>query len=301
MSRTYPLYVVDAFTTEKLAGNPAGVVLDAEFLSDRLMQAIARELNHSETVFLCAPDGPDHEVRLRYFTPVREVPICGHATIAAHFVRAVLRQDGSRRLWHKTGIGVLPVDVVRESEGYRVIMTQGPPTFGACLEGVERRRLRVALGADEDELVAGLPLQIVSTGHSKVIVPLRRRETLERLAPDSAALIELSHAIGCNGYFAFTLDSDDPALLAHGRMFAPALGIREDPVTGNANGPLGAYLVAHGAVPFAGDCLSFTAKQGTAMGRPGFVQVTVRVVGGRPESVTVGGSAVIAYSAQLEI
>ncbi len=301
MSASYPLYVVDAFTTDKLTGNPAGVVLDADGLSDRQMLAIARELNHSETVFLLAPDAADHEVRLRYFTPRQEVPICGHATIAAHYVRARLRGDASRRLWHKTGIGVLPVDIERLPDRTRVVMTQGDPVFGAILAGDERRALVAALAIDEHALAPDLPLQIVSTGHSKVMVPLRHREVLERLAPDPAALTALSRAIGCNGYYAFTLDSDDPAIRVHGRMFAPALGIVEDPVTGNANGPLGAYLAARQALPLAGGRLTFTAQQGTAMGRRGFVQVTVRMVGERPATVTVAGDAVIVYHALLEL
>jgi PhzF family phenazine biosynthesis protein len=297
----YPLYVVDAFTTERLTGNPAGVVLEADGLSDRQMQAIARELNHSETVFLLSPDAPDHEVRLRYFTPRQEVPICGHATIAAHYVRALLRRDDSRRLWHKTGIGVLPVDIERLPDRYRVVMTQGEPAFGAVLAGAERRALVTALAIDDHDLSPDLPVQIVSTGHSKVMVPLRYRDVLERLAPDSAALTALSRVIGCNGYYAFTLDSDDPAIRVHGRMFAPALGIVEDPVTGNANGPLGAYLAARQALPLTGGGLTFTAQQGTAMGRRGVVRVTVLVAGERPATVTVAGDAVIVYHALLEL
>ncbi len=109
--RTYRLYQVDAFTTEKFAGNPAGVVPDASGLSDGEMEAIAREMNNSETAFILPPESSDHEVRVRFFTPTTEVPSCGHATIAAHYVRAVEHSLDSCTVIHKIGAGILPVGV----------------------------------------------------------------------------------------------------------------------------------------------------------------------------------------------
>jgi PhzF family phenazine biosynthesis protein len=124
---------------------------------------------------------------------------------------------------------------------------------------------------------------------------------LDALKPDLPKLVELSRAIGCNGYFVFTLDSASRDILTHGRMFAPAIGIPEDPVTGNANGPLGAYLAQHRLVPTEGDTLSFRGRQGEAMGRPGTVEVIVELEAGVPKVVRVAGRAVIAFRGELQM
>jgi PhzF family phenazine biosynthesis protein len=299
--RRYRLYQVDAFTSERFRGNPAGVVPDASGLTAAEMQAIARELNNSETAFVFAPDAPDHDVRVRFFTPTTEVPSCGHATIAAHYVRALERNLPSCTVVQKIGAGILPVEVVRDEAGYRIVMTQGAIELGEPLGAAEVGAVVAALGLKEDALDERCPVQIVSTGHSKLLVGIRSRETLNSLKPNLARLVEMSGRIDCNGYFVFTLDSDTSDVLAHGRMFAPAIGIPEDPVTGNANGPLGAYLVAHRlAAPVQGR-LVFRARQGEALGRPGVVEVIVEAQGSRPTVVRVAGRAVIAFRADLEL
>jgi PhzF family phenazine biosynthesis protein len=125
------------------------------------------------------------------------------------------------------------------------------------------------------------------------------RYSLNRLSPDRNALTALSARIGCNGYYVFTFDSDDPAILTHGRMFAPAIGIDEDPVTGNASGPLGAYLIQHRLVRHNGESFSFRAQQGEAIQRQGVVHVQVKIAEGEPQTVQVGGDAVIVWSGEL--
>lgn len=299
--RRFRVYQVDAFTTEKFRGNPAGVVPDADGLSVAEMRAIARELNNSETAFILAPDGPDHDVRVRFFTPTTEVPSCGHATIAAHYVRAVERSLPSCTIVQKIGAGVLPVDIVREEADYKVIMTQGAVEFAEPLPAPQAAQITTALGLGAGSLDQRCPIQIVSTGHSKVLVGIRSRELLGSMRPELARLAEISGRIGCNGYYVFTLDSDAPGVLAHGRMFAPAIGIPEDPVTGNANGPLGAYLAKHGLATPVNGSLEFRARQGEAVGRPGTVEVTVEMDGPAPRRVRVAGRAVIAFRSELEL
>jgi len=115
---------------------------------------------------------------------------------------------------------------------------------------------------------------------------------VDALKPDLSSLTEISGAIGCNGYFVFTFDSASDDILTHGRMFAPAIGIPEDPVTGHANGPLGAYLTHHKLVPIEGDAFSFQSRQGEAMGRPGTVEVSVTLA---------AGQAVIAFRGELTL
>jgi PhzF family phenazine biosynthesis protein len=247
------------------------------------------------------PDGPDHEVRIRYFTPILEVPVCGHATIAAHYVRAVVNRLEAGTIFHKIAIGVLPVEVVKEDSDYSVVMTQGNIEFSEPFTAEVRDRIMHSLGLSPEQLDPRCPVQIVSTGHSKVLIGIRSRTILDHLQPDHHALAGLSAEIGCNGYFVFTLDSEDEGILSHGRMFAPAIGIDEDPVTGNANGPLGAYLVRHGLAGQHSSSFTFQAEQGTAIGRSGVMQVTVEIVGGEPVQVKIGGRAIIAFAAELSI
>ncbi|WP_230534335.1 PhzF family isomerase [Microvirga roseola] len=302
---SYQVYQVDAFTQAPFEGNPAGVVLAADGLSEAQMQAIARELNNSETAFVLRPRGGDHDVLVRFFTPTVEVPVCGHATIAAHYVRAVegLIPEGSTR--QLTGAGVQRIDVERLEDGdFRIWIQQQPPTFGPILSETDRRALVAALGIRECDLGQG-PIEVASTGHSKVMVPIRDRAKLDCIRPDLKALSALSRKIGCNGYYPFTLSDPDPGFLAHGRMFAPAIGIAEDPVTGNANGPLGAYLIRHDLAGSDARRSGLTAliRQGEVIGRPGQVRVEVAVdpMSGQPNAVRIGGNARIVFRTELAI
>jgi len=298
--KKYNLYQVDAFTGEKFRGNPAGVVSNADGLTETQMQAIAGELNNSETAFILSPSSSDHDVWIRFFTPTTEVPSCGHATISAHYVRAIENQLPSCTIVQKIGIGILPVQIIRDCDDYRIVMTQGDIEFGEPFSGKDRSDIVSALGLTSANLDDRCPIQIVSTGHSKVLIGIRSRATLNDLKPNLGRLAEISREIKCNGYFVFTLHSDSD-VLAHGRMFAPAIGISEDPVTGNANGPLGAYLVEHQLVSVKGDTFSFKAQQGEAIGRPGVVEVSVELERGKPKIARVGGQAVVAFKAELEL
>ena len=300
MSRVYRVYQVDAFTKEKLLGNPAGVVPNADGLNEPQMQKIARELNNSETAFIFSADDGTHDVRVRFFTPTREVPICGHATVSAHYVRAVEGNMPACRVLQKTGAGILPVDILREGGDYRIVMTQGKIEIGEPFPDPLRRRLTEALGIGVEDLRADCPVVIASTGHSKVMVGIRDVALLHALRPDMAALSQLSGEIGCNGFYVFTLHPGETPLV-HGRMFAPAIGIQEDPVTGNANGPLGAYLVRFGFAGVANGDFSFEAVQGEAIGRAGRMKVSVKVENEAPVEVKIAGDAVIAFSTTLEL
>ncbi len=144
------------------------------------------------------------------------------------------------------------------------------------------------------------PIRVVSTGHSKVLVGIRALERLHALAPDLPRLVEVSSSIGCNGYYVFVLTPDEE-FRVHGRMFAPAIGILEDPATGNANGPLGAYLVHHGLAALENGRLAYCARQGEALGRPGTVEVEVEAEGTTPTVVRVAGRAVIVFRTEIEV
>lgn len=299
MIRKYNLYQVDSFTKEKFTGNPAGVITNADGLTDDEMQKIARELNNSETAFIFSSNSNQYDVYIRFFTPTNEVPICGHATIAAHYVRAVENGLDTSRIYHKTGAGILPVDIMKENEDYKITMTQGKIEFGITIDGANKKELLSALNIRNDDLLENYKIQIVSTGHSKVMIGLKDIETLNSLKPDYDALSRLSKIIKCNGYYAFIVDSQHSNILIHGRMFAPAIGINEDPVTGNANGPLGAYLVHHNLVKYNNSLFRFKAKQGEVIERPGIIEVDVKIENKEPVEVKVSGNAIIIFKSEL--
>lgn len=298
--KIYRLYQIDAFTTRRFTGNPAGVVPDARGLTQAAMQAIAREMNVSETAFLFPEPGDGCDMTVRFFTPTTEVPICGHATIAAHWVRALEgAPDGIVR--QRTGAGVLPVEIERIDGAPRIWMTQAPATFEAPLDEALRDEIHAALGVSPAEVANFGPVQVVSTGHSKVMIPLASAGALHDLAPDLPALAALSRRIGCNGFYPFVLAGPDEDVLAHGRMFAPAIGIAEDPVTGNASGPLGAYLARYGLLSAPeGESVRFHVAQGQAIGRPGTVLVEVRRVA-ETFHIRIAGEAVTVFQTTIEV
>jgi PhzF family phenazine biosynthesis protein len=301
MTQTIPVFLADAFTTEPGKGNRAGVVLDASSLSDGAMQAVAALVGVSETAFLSpAPQGADFDLVQRYFTPEVEVPTCGHATIGSHFVRARSLDMERGRVRIKTGAGVLPIDIETVDGALKVTMTQGAVAFTPPYDAPVREAILKALGLTPGDLADGLPVQEVSTGHSKVMVPIRSVAVLNGLKPDMCALRALSREIGCNGYFVFALNGGEDACLTSGRMFAPAVGIDEDPVTGNGNGPCGAYLSRYGVLSDR-PVFRYLGRQGVAMGSEGIIEVTVTRDASGPYKVQVGGTAVDAGRLEIEL
>lgn len=287
------IYVVDAFTTRPNTGNRAGVVLEADHLTTQEMQDIAAFAGYSETAFVLSPKDQSHDIHVRYFTPTNEVPICGHATIATHFLRATTGHQSDYPLIAKMGAGHLPVSIFGSSEELLVKMTQGRVEFLPPFNTNQRSELASALGVSESDF-ADLPIQVVTTGHSKVMVPMRSRSKLDELIPNNEKLKAISAEIGCNGFFPFVLEGSKQEPITYGRMFAPAIGINEDPVTGNANGPAGAYLVHYDLI----ECdqkVTYWGYQGLAIEKPGRVLVTVE----KTDSilhVSIAGQAVLVGS-----
>jgi len=294
-------YQIDSFTKEKFKGNPAGVVVNADGLNDYQMQQIARELNNSETAFLFHSDSADCDGVIRYFTPNTEVPICGHATIAAMYAKAIEEKLDSCILRFKTKIGILPFEIIKENEDYQILMTQGNFELSDIFDTTITQKMITALGLQKSDLDERCPLQIASTGHSKVMIGIKSREKLNTLSPSYNDLAQLSKEINCNGYFVFTFDSNDQDILTYGRMFAPAIGINEDPVTGNANGPLGGYLVQNNLVNFKNNEFEFNGKQGEKIDRLGVIKVKVSIEDNKPTLIQIKGDAVIVFRAEIEI
>lgn len=293
------IYQIDSFTKEKFKGNPAGVVLYADNLNATQMQLIARELNNSETAFVSKSKDNESDYSVRYFTPTTEVPICGHATIAALYAKAQEDSLESCTIRIHTQVGILPIDIEKIADDYRITMTQGAFSLSPILD--DAKSIIAALGLTDVDLDGKCPIQIASTGHSKVMIGINSRQTLNDLQPDLSALAKLSAQIQCNGYFIFTFDTDDTEVLTYGRMFGPAIGIDEDPVTGNANGPLGGYLVQNNIVSHDNNYFAFTAKQGEKINRLGSMKVQATIKDGIPTVIRITGDAVTIFRTTLEL
>jgi PhzF family phenazine biosynthesis protein len=283
--------LIDAFATEPLAGNAAGVVPDAAGLTDDQLQRIARELGASETAFLTAPDDAAVDRRIRYFTPTQEVDLCGHATIASlaflHEEGALAAGEGTLR----TNVGDLDVEVTDEGVAW---MTQDDPTVEVV--DLDLDRAGAALGVDPAALRdvgADLPAAVASTGLPFLVVPVNFLERLGEADPDPDAVADLAADHDATGVYAFTFDTLDAASTLHARMFAPGAGVPEDPVTGTASGACGAYL--HAVDAFDDPPAEMRFEQGHFVDRPGVVRVQVA------DEVRVGGRAVTALDGSLVV
>lgn len=301
---TREAYLVDAFTAEPLSGNAAGVLPNADGLSDDQMQAIARELSVSETAFLFSTGRADR--RVRYFTPTTEVDLCGHATIAAHATLHATGRitPGTHSL--ETNVGVLEIELTEEG---RVWMTQDQPTVRQV--HLEYDRLAEVLGCPADafrDVGADMPTAVASTGLPFLIVPVNFLEHLGGMDPDMGAVEVLTDEHDAVGIYAFTFDALEGESTLHGRMFAPGAGVPEDPVTGTASGACGAYLRHVGAFTGAdptdatgsvdtseGLPEEMVFEQGHFVERPGSVRVQVG------EQIRVGGQAVTAFEGQIMV
>lgn len=295
------IYQIDSFTKERFKGNPAGVVVDADGLNDNQMQLIARELNNSETAFLFSPDDNNCDGVIRYFTPKTEVPTCGHATIAAMYAKAFEEHLDSCVLKIKTRISILSFEIIKKNGDYQVIMSQGKFELSSIFDDDTTQKLLIALGLDYSDIDDKCPIQIASTGHSKVMIGIKSREKLNDLTPNYNDLANLSKHINYNGYFIFTFDSDSKNTLTYGRMFAPAIGINEDPVTGNANGPLGGYLIQNRIVDYQKYFFEFNGRQGEKIDRLGVVNVKVKIENDKPSLIQIKGDAVVIFKTEIEI
>jgi trans-2,3-dihydro-3-hydroxyanthranilate isomerase len=286
----------DVFTNEPLLGNQLAVFPDARGLTTARMQAIAREMNFSESTFVFPPERPDTDVRMRIFTPFVEMPMAGHPTVGSTFAlaEAGVIEPGRERFVFGLNVGPTPVDLEWDGRRVRFVwMTQARPTFGAVVNG--REEVAAALGLRESDLHERLPLQHVSCGVPYLMVPLRDQGAVDRATPDGAALLRLAATPSSHpAVFVFAHEGTT----AYSRMFAPNLGVFEDPATGSASGPLGCYLVQHGCV--AGEAARhIVSTQGVKMGRASRIHVSIGGAAGAIEDVRVGGEAVLVARGEL--
>jgi PhzF family phenazine biosynthesis protein len=296
MSRRIRLFQVDAFTSERFAGNPAGVVLDAQCLDEAQMQSLARELGNGDTAFVLPPDDARHDLRIRFFTPRKEAAFVGHATLAAHAVLQSLESRPSRLQLGQTG--TVEVAALGNDRGFAI--RQAPPAMGRVLAAGELQQVLALLGIRPGDLDPACPAQVVGSASTRLMLGVAGSVVLDKLQPQLAALGTLSAALGVQGYFLFTRYPASPGCDTEARMFCPAIGIDEDPVSGNAHAMLGAYLVKHGLLPTVGGHASFNGVQGRHVGRPGRVSVELELDAGAVKSTRIIGQAVIVFQSALD-
>jgi len=301
MTRNYKAFQVDAFTRTLFSGNPAGVVLDADDLSDDEMQKLARELGRGDTAFISRATADDHDLRMRFFTSKCEVPFVGHATVAAHFVRSTLGVMPDKPLRQLSGSGIVNVDVHSRDGATEVGMRLSPPRSARELKPAELDAVLDALGVSHGDLDARCPAEIFVTGSTRMMLALRSAQSLGLLHPNLDALARLTPHLGAEGYFVFALNTEGPQVQTEARMFCPAIGVPEDAVSGNAHGMLGAFLLRHRLLAAHDGVARFRGLQGRALGRPGEVRVEVQEYGGEAYSVRVAGNAVIVFETRIQL
>ncbi len=297
------IFQVDTFTPTRFAGNPATVVLDADGQSNATLHAVAREFPHAEVAFTFAASGPDHDVRLRFFNARKEAPFVGHATVAAHAVLLALgrRNAGVGRQYSGSGIIEVTARIEQTDDGtqYFVEFRQPAPELDTPLPFKTTLRVAEALRLPATQLHEVMPARIARKGGTRLLVPIADRRHLDSLAPNPDTLLSLGAELGTDGFFVFAVNRNSDELSTDSRMFCPALGIPEDPVSGNAHAMLAAYLWDLGQ--FGKNSAAFIGRQGRQMKRPGQVHVRLEVDQGALVAAHIGGAAVIVSEGNLAL
>ncbi|MCL6590963.1 MAG: PhzF family phenazine biosynthesis isomerase [Firmicutes bacterium] len=301
--REIQLFFTDSFTERQFRGNQAPIVLDAELLKEDEKQTIARELNASETIFISQSKIADFKIQ--FFTPKMEVELCGHGTIAAYWVLSSIGRisgsSGMVQIRQETKVGVLPVDI--HFDGKKpdlVMMSQTKPQFIG--EPFSKETIAKVLKMDPQDILDDFPIQNVSTGRAKLLIPIRNREKLYGLKPDFNEIKVFCQKIGTNGFHLFTFDTHEEISITTARHFAPTAGVNEDPVTGNASGALGCYLVKYCQSKInQSNPYCFIMEQGYNLYRDGKVFVEIKKDDEEISSVKAGGKATILFETRIRI
>jgi trans-2,3-dihydro-3-hydroxyanthranilate isomerase len=297
---------LDVFTSRPFEGNQLAVYRDGRGLDAATMQRIAREMNFSETTFILPPERDDTDVRMRIFTPGAELPMAGHPTIGSTFALAHLGTIARGRDAFVFGLGVGPtrVELTWDDQGLSFAwMDQRPPETRQPL--VSSELVARAAGVDHAAFQrTGLPIVEITCGVPYLLLPLASRADVDGAEPDTASLRALKSAFPNDhiGVLVFTTEATEPGITVYSRMFAPGLGVPEDPATGSAAGPLGCFLVTHGLVRGADAARRMVNWQGVKMGRPSRLHIAITSgEAGQITRVQVGGQSVLVAEGALTL
>ena len=292
---THRIRVVDVFTDRSLAGNQLAVVLDAKDVNAKLMQRIARELNFSETTFVLPADDASAAARIRIFTPAMELAFAGHPTIGTAWVLADegLVPGGGLEFVLEEGVGPVSVRGEKKDGGSLMFwMTHPRLSFGQVFPHAQ---VATALAIDPSLILRDVPAQIASTGTPFLFVALKDQAAVDSATADVARVSKLVHGSVGHGIFLF-------AAVGANRLYSRMFGedVAEDPATGSASGPLGAFAVRYGLVERAPEVV-IVSEQGAKMGRPSTVHIALRYGEDEhvPERIEVGGSVMPVLSGTL--
>jgi trans-2,3-dihydro-3-hydroxyanthranilate isomerase len=302
----YHFYQVDVFTDRAFGGNPLAVFPDASGLETARMQQIALEMNLSETTFVFPPEDPAADFKVRIFTPGGELPFAGHPVVGTHWTLAHLGRvkltAPVTTVRFELGVGVRAAALhVENGRVTRVVMDHQKPEFSARATPEQIARLAQGLGlAPAAVLDTGWPVQVVSSGIRQLFIPVRSLAEVQALSPkqqDTAAMsricAELDPGTHCNEcLMVLTLETTEPGVDVHTRLFAPGMGIGEDPATGSASGGLGAYLIENRIVPATPPTTHLIAEQGIEIGRPSRISIEIDGAPGAVQMIRVGGGVV---------
>lgn len=285
------VYKLNSFAKTKEGGNAAGVVLDADSLSEKEMRKIAAILGFSETAFVLQSNVADFKVR--FFTPKEEVDLCGHATIATFYTMASLGilKPGSYK--QETKAGILGIEI---NEDNSIKMNQSVPMF---LGIVDKGEIADSLNIKALQMSNDLLPQVVSTGLRDIMVPVKSIEILNEMKPDMEKIKKISQKYHAVGYHVFALESLHGAH-AHCRNFAPLYDIPEESATGTSNGALGCYLYHYGKID-SKQVTNMVFEQGYSMNKPSEIRVSLSVQENEILEVKVGGIARNLVLAEVEI
>ncbi|OCA90357.1 PhzF family phenazine biosynthesis protein [Bacillus sp. FJAT-27225] len=297
--REIRVFHVDAFTTQKFGGNTAGVVLDAEKLTESEMQSIAKELNLPESVFLLPSQNNNADYKVKFFTPTEEINFCGHATVGLTWLLATefglaKHKDG---IVLETNIGNIPVMWHKEGGELTVVeMTQVTPQTKEI--AIDYNILSQMIGVKSNSIDLEYPIKLANTGNWHLLVPIKDQEAIDEAMPDLAALGKHNkeHTISTTHLYTFNTKKD---VDIYTRDFAPGVGISEDPVTGAANGALAGFLYLEGLISQT-KTTNLKIAQGDAVGRPGLLNVTVIPNKTNP-AIKVAGAAITTIRGILTI
>jgi trans-2,3-dihydro-3-hydroxyanthranilate isomerase len=304
---SYRYYIADVFTDKAFGGNQLAVVTDARGLDGARMAAIAREFNFSETVFFLPPDDPSNTRKVRIFTPGRELPFAGHPTIgAAHVLAAsggIELNDGETRIVLEEGVGPIPV-TIQSRDGrpafIRLTSAKIPERGSESFDAAMIARI-LSLDVSDIDLSAGRAIEPWSAGVPYLFVPLASLDALGRARIDRA---EWEAGLMGSTWSEIYLFADDAPHEGRdgsfrARMYAPTLGIAEDPATGSAAAAFGGYMTSRSS--HRDGTLRYRIMQGVEMGRPSLIEVECDLSQGTLAAVHVGGTAVLVASGDLHV
>jgi len=300
----YRFYTADVFTDRAFGGNPLAVFPDGRDLSSEQMQRVAREFNLSETVFVCPAERPRHRRRLRIFTPSAELPFAGHPTIGTAHVLASIGEIALERdvtnIVFEEGVGPVPVRI-RAQDGRPVFAQLAAPRlpeFGPPPPSLETIAATLSL-YPADLLQAEVGPQAVSCGVPFLFVPVRDKEAIRRVRVNREQWERSLSSYWAPHLYVFAYDAEVNGSSLRARMFAPALGIEEDPATGAAATALAGYLGVRDGRSDA--TLRWRIEQGFEMGRPSILHVEADKRDGAIISIRVGGASVLVSQGTMEV